>query len=82
MAEKKVKSFSEFVEDTKKLIGLPVVDGVSAATTLFSNDPADHQVWRTTADLGLSANHVTLSAMRILYTLTPRMGVTQDGGRL
>ena len=46
MAEKKVKSFSEFVEDTKKLIGLPVA--VSAATTLFSNDPIDHEVWRTT----------------------------------
>ncbi|MCJ7635784.1 MaoC family dehydratase N-terminal domain-containing protein, partial [Candidatus Bathyarchaeota archaeon] len=46
-----VKNYDEFVKDSKKLLGLPVCTGTHAATIIFSDDPIDHQVCRTTADL-------------------------------
>lgn len=50
MAER-VRTFEEYVEDSKKLIGFPVDYDNHGVVMVLSNDPKDYQVYTRTVDL-------------------------------
>jgi acyl dehydratase len=51
LSQIEVKSFKEFVDDSNKLLGLPVCEQPIGAQLLWSDNPKDYESYNTTADL-------------------------------